>query len=60
MEGVMKMFVATLMMVMLMALTSINGVAAQSEPAAAPESGAADFVPAFLASFAAVAFGLLF
>ncbi|KAK2979146.1 hypothetical protein RJ640_029304 [Escallonia rubra] len=54
----MNLFVAVVMM--LMALSAVQNVAAAEAPAPSPTSDAAAFVPAALASVAAIAFGLLF
>ncbi|KAI3450909.1 hypothetical protein Pfo_007574 [Paulownia fortunei] len=56
----MKMLAVALMIVMLMALSAVNGVSAADAPAPAPTSDASVFVPTFFASFAAMAFALLF
>ncbi|KAF5725530.1 hypothetical protein HS088_TW23G00253 [Tripterygium wilfordii] len=57
--GQMKALV-TLMMVVLMAMSSIQMAAAADSPAPAPASEAAVFVPTFFASVVALAFGLVF
>ncbi|KAE8036933.1 hypothetical protein FH972_009564 [Carpinus fangiana] len=54
-----KVFVA-LLMVALMAISSVQKAAAADAPAPSPTSEAAIFVPTFLASLAALAFGLFF
>ncbi|KAK3017434.1 hypothetical protein RJ639_007592 [Escallonia herrerae] len=54
----MNLFVA--IVVMLMAVSAVQNVAAADAPAPSPTSDAAAFVPAVLASVAAIAFGLLF
>lgn len=53
----MKMLTAVAFMIIML---SANGVAAADGPAPAPASDASVFVPTFLASFAAMAFALLF
>lgn len=54
----MKMFVVAV--IMMMAISAVKGVAAADAPAPAPASDATVFVPAFLSSFVALAFALLF
>ncbi len=54
-----KLFVA-LLMVALMAISSVQKAAAADAPAPGPTSDAAIFVPTFLASLAALAFGMFF
>ncbi|XP_048235835.1 arabinogalactan protein 13-like [Ricinus communis] len=54
----MRLFMA--IMVVLMAISAVQNVAAQESPAPSPTSDAAFFVPTIFASFAALAFGLLF
>ncbi|KAI6670782.1 hypothetical protein NL676_005667 [Syzygium grande] len=53
----MKLFVA--MMVVLMAAATVQKAAAADAPAPSPTSDATVFVPTFLASIAALAFGKL-
>ncbi|KAH6813849.1 arabinogalactan protein 14 [Perilla frutescens var. frutescens] len=55
-----KMLVVAFMLVVLMALSAINGVSASDAPAPAPTSDATAFLPTFLASVVAMAFALLF
>ncbi|KAF3442225.1 hypothetical protein FNV43_RR16141 [Rhamnella rubrinervis] len=55
-----KMRVLFALVVVLMAVSAVQNVAAADAPAPGPSSDAAVFVPAVLASFAALAFGLLF
>ncbi|KAM3693086.1 hypothetical protein ACJW30_08G138400 [Castanea mollissima] len=53
-----RFFVA--LMVVLMAISSVQKAAAAEAPAPSPTSDAAIFVPTFFASLVALAFGLVF
>ncbi|XP_018806172.1 arabinogalactan protein 13-like [Juglans regia] len=53
-----KLFV--IMLVVLMAISSVQKAAAAEAPAPSPTSEAVIFMPTFFASLAALAFGLLF
>ncbi|GKV51700.1 hypothetical protein SLEP1_g58331 [Rubroshorea leprosula] len=54
----MRLFLAVV--VVLMAVSTVQNVAASDAPAPAPTSDATTFVPAAFASVVALAFGLLF
>ncbi|CAK9145892.1 unnamed protein product [Ilex paraguariensis] len=54
----MKLFVAVVMMVM--AVSAVQNVAAVEAPAPSPTSDATIYVPTIVASLSAIAFGLLF
>ncbi|XP_021738282.1 arabinogalactan peptide 13-like [Chenopodium quinoa] len=56
----MKMRAAFAVVLMIIAMFSVQNVAAVDAPAPAPTSDAAAFFPATLASLIALAFGLLF
>jgi hypothetical protein len=55
-----KMRVFLAIMVVLMAVSAVQDVAAADAPAPSPTSDATTFVPAAIASLVALAFGLLF
>ncbi|XP_042516842.1 arabinogalactan protein 13-like [Macadamia integrifolia] len=54
----MRLFAAVILMVL--AVSAVQNVAAAEAPAPAPTSDAAIFVPTVFVSLAAIAFGLLF
>ncbi|KDP39696.1 hypothetical protein JCGZ_02716 [Jatropha curcas] len=55
-----KMRVFLALVVVVMAFSAVQNVAAQEAPAPSPASDATIFVPTIFASFVALAFGLLF
>ncbi|CAM8897882.1 unnamed protein product [Rhodiola kirilowii] len=55
-----KMKFAVAIVMVLMSISAVQNVAAVDAPAPSPTSDATAFVPAVLASFAALAFGMLF
>ncbi|XP_043691192.1 arabinogalactan protein 13-like [Telopea speciosissima] len=57
---VLKMRLFTAVVLMVLAVSAVQNVAAAEAPAPAPASDAAVFVPTVFASLAALAFGLFF